>query len=180
MSAHGAGAACPAHLALRTTARLRVCTLLVAAHCALAGAALAQSDTTAPVRTSPLVRYGKWATLGMAAAFTTLGATTHTRADRDYNALLDYCRNPGPCPLAPDGRYTDPRAEALYIRVRDADRLARAWLISGQVAILTSAVLFVVDLRRGSEPKNIPFSGYVAAGRFGTNVGVQVRLGRQR
>jgi len=143
-------------------------------------AAFAQSDSTLPTRSPAVVHYGKWATLGLAAGFTVLGANTHSRADRDYSAHLDYCRASGPCPLGLDGRYTDLTAEGLYLRVRDADRLARAWLIGGQVAILTSAVLFVVDLKRGSEPRNIPFSGYVAAGRYGTQVGVAVPLRRRR
>lgn len=163
----------------RTTARLRLGGLLLAAHCAVTGAALAQTDTAA-ARPSSLARYGKWAALGLAAGFTALGATTHDRADRDYSALLDYCRGSGPCPLGPDGRYTDPRAEALYSRVRDRDRTARAFLIGGQVALLSSAVLFVVDLTRGKEPRNIPYAGYVAAGRYGTRVGVRVPLGRRR
>ncbi len=165
---------------MSTPAPLRLCGLLVTACCVAAGVAQAQADTASASRPSALVRYGKWATLGAAGAFAYLGAATHDRADRDYNTLLDYCRASGPCPIGADGHYTDPHAEALYRRVRDADRLARGWLVGGQLAILTSAVLFVLDLKRGSEPKNIPFSGYVAAGRFGTNVGVQVRLGRRR
>jgi len=168
------------HRPLLPTARPPVCALLLIAHCALAGAVRAQSDTAAPVRTSAFVRYGKWAALGAAASFTILGATAHDRADRDYEALLDHCRSLGPCSLAPDGRYADPAAEALYRRVRDGDRRARAWLVSGQLALLTGAVLFVADLKRGKEPRNIPFSGYVEAGRFGTKVGVQVRMGKRR
>jgi hypothetical protein len=165
---------------LHTTARLRVCALLLAAHCALASAALAQAATAEPSHSPALVRYGKWAALGLAAGLTGLGATTHNRADRDYTALLDYCRGSGPCPIGPDGRYSDPTAEGLYVRVRDADRLARSWLVSGQFALVASAVLFVVDLKRGKEPKNIPYSGYVAAGRYGALVGVQVPLRRRR
>jgi hypothetical protein len=169
------GSGGPAHWYLRTTARLRVCALLLTAHCALAVVGHAQTPAPAPSRPSALVRYGKWVALGMAAGFTYLGAATHRRADRDYDALLDYCRGGGLCPVGADGRYTDPAAEALYARVRNADRSARAWLVGGQVALLASATLFIVELKHGSEPRNIPFAPYVAAGRFGTRVGLRVR-----
>jgi hypothetical protein len=162
-----------ASLALRTTARLRVCTLLVTAHCALAGSALAQSPAPQPARAPALVHYGKWAAFGLAAGFTILGVRTHDRADRDYAALLSYCTGTGPCPIGADGRYSNPIAEALYQRVRTSDRAARAWLVGGQVALVGGAVLFVMELRRKKGPENIPYSPYVVAGRFGTLVGVR-------
>ncbi len=151
--------------------------LLLAALCALATPARAQ-DRAAPRRPSALVHYGKWAALGLAAGFTYLGATTHDRADRDYGDLLAYCRDSGPCPIGADGRYTNATAEDLYIRVRDGDRKARAWLIGGQVALLTGAAFFIVELKHGREPRNIPFAPYVAAGRLRTRIGLQVGLPR--
>jgi hypothetical protein len=161
-------------LALRTTARLRVCTLLVTAHCAIVGSAWAQTAAPQPTHAPTVVRYGKWAALGLAAGFTVLGARTHDRADRDYTALLDFCRDHGPCPIGFDGRYTNPGAEALYGRVRNGDRMARAWLVGGQFALVGSAVLFVMELKRSRAPENIPYSPYVVAGRYGTLVGLQV------
>lgn len=164
----------PSNWTLRATARLRVCTLLVTLHCALTGMAQAQTASPTPARAPAVVRIGKWAALGLAAGFTYLGATIHNRADRDYTALLDYCQNAGPCPVGPDGRYGNPTAEALYARVRDGDRSARAWLIGGQVALLASAAFFIVDLKHGKDPKNIPFAPYVVTGKFGTMVGLRV------
>jgi len=158
--------------ALRATARLGVCTLLLTAHCALAGGAFAQSP--APLPAPPLVHYGKWAALGLAASFTIFGVQSHDRADRDFGALLTYCRSTGPCSLGGDGRYTNPTAEALYQRVRTGDRTARAWLVGGQVALAGGAVLFVLELRRRKGPENIPFSPYVVGGRFGTLLGMQI------
>ena len=168
------------HGAPRSASLPRVCALLLTATCVLAAAAPAQTDSAAASRHPSWARYGKWTTLGLAAGAIALGAATHDRADRDYEALLDFCRGSGPCPLGPDGRYTNPEAEAMYLRVRNGDRLARGFLIGGQVALITSAVLFVVDLTRGKEPRNIPYSGFVSTGRYGTRVGVMVPLGRRR
>lgn len=165
-----------AHLALITTARLRVCALLVTASFALASVARAQSPAPQPTHAPVLVRYGKWAALGLAAGMTILGARTHGRADRDFAALLRYCSTTGPCPIGTDGRYANPVAEALFQRVRSGDRDARAWLIGGQVALAGGAVLLVMELRRKKGPKNIPYSPYVAAGRLGTLVGLQMGL----
>jgi len=164
----------PVPLSLHTAARLRVCTLLLTAHCGLFGSAWGQTAAPQPARPPAAVRYGKWAALGLAAGFTILGARTHDRADRDYTALLDFCRDHGPCPIGSDGRYTNPGAEALYARVRNGDRVARAWLVGGQVALVGSAVLFVMELKGSKEPENIPFAPYLSAGRHRTLVGLQV------
>jgi hypothetical protein len=153
---------------------LRAATPLLFALGAATGVLPAQTaPASAPHRPPALVRYGKWAALGLAAGSLYLGAATHHDADRAYSDLLDYCRASGPCPIGLDGRYTNPGAEALYRRVRDRDRAARIWLVGGQVALLTSAALFLVDLQHGGEPPNIPFAPYVAAGRFGTHLGVR-------
>jgi hypothetical protein len=131
------------------------------------------APSDAPHRSPALVRYGKWAALGLAAGSLYLGAATHRDADRAYSDLLDYCRASGPCQIGLDGRYANPTAEALYRRVRSRDRTARVWLVGGQAALLASAAFFLVDLQHGGEPPNIPFAPYVAAGRFGTRIGVR-------
>jgi hypothetical protein len=160
-------------LALRTTVRLRVCTLLVTVFCALAAAAQAQSPAPEPARTPALIHYGKWAALGLAAGFFILGARTHDRADRDFTSLLRYCSDSGPCPIGADGRYANPTAEALYQRVRSGDRAAGAWLLGGEAALAGGAVLLVMELRSKKGAENIPYSPYVASGRFGTRIGLQ-------
>ena len=137
----------------------------------------AQAPPPAPTRPPAAVRIGKWAALGLAAGFTAMGAVTHDRADRNYQTLFDYCRAHGPCPLLADGRYGNAGAEEIYLRVRGDDRAARAWLAGGQVALVGSAVLFIMELKRRREPANIPFAPYLAAGRFGTLVGLQWRWG---
>jgi hypothetical protein len=168
----GTGQTAP--LALFTTARLRVCSLLVTVVCTLVAGASAQTPAPEPGRAPALVHYGKWAALGLAAGLTILGARTHDRADRDYTTLLRYCSGSAPCPIAADGRYADPAAEALYRRVRAGDRAAGAWLVGGEVALAGGAVLFVMELMRTKGPENIPYSPYIVAGRFGTRVGFQL------
>jgi hypothetical protein len=156
-------------------APLRVCALLVTAHLALGGNAPAQAPAPPPSRTPAAIRYGKFAAFGLAAGFTALGAVTHHRADAYFSDVLTLCRDRGPCPIGPDGRYANAAAEALFQRVVRSDRSARLWLLGGQAALAGSAVLFVLELKRKKGPENIPFSPYVAAGSFGTRVGVRLR-----
>ena len=76
-----------------------------------------------------------------------------------------------------DGRYANPAAEGHYQQVVSADRAARAWLVSGQVALGGAAALFVVELLKDHGTTNIPFQGLVVAPtRTGTHVGWQVRF----
>jgi hypothetical protein len=160
---------------VRARGALLVCGLAATALASAAPAALAQEPSPAPTRPPAVVRVGKWAALGLAAGFTAMGAVTHVRADRTFRSLLDYCRTQGPCPLRTDGRYGNAGAEEIYLRVRGDDRAARLWLAGGQVALIGSAVLFIVELKRNSEPENIPFAPYLEPGRYGTRVGLQLR-----
>jgi hypothetical protein len=141
----------------------------------LGAPAAARAQAVAPPRPPAVVRTAKWAALGLAAGFTALGAAMHDRADRNYQSLLEYCRTHGPCPLLADGRYGNAGAEELYLRVRGDDRAARAWLAGGQVALVGTAVLFILELKRKTETENIPFAPYIEAGRFRTLVGLQLR-----
>jgi hypothetical protein len=154
--------------------RLRGCALLVTAFLALQGGAQAQAPAPPPARTPAAIRYGKFAAFGLAAGFTALGAVHHHRADAYYSDVLALCRDHGPCPIGPDGRYTNAAAEALYQRVVRGDRSARFWLIGGQAALVGGAALFVMELKRKKGPENIPFSPYIVAGAFGTRVGVRI------
>ena len=135
----------------------------------------AQVQAPRDVPTPAAIHYGKWAAAAAAAGFTALGIRSHNRADDDFRALSDYCRVQGTCIVGGDGRYTDPGAEARYRQVVHGDRMARAWLISGQAALVGSVVLFVLELQRDRGPKNIPFSGLVVEpGPLGTRVGLRI------
>jgi len=155
-------------------ARLGLCALLAAGLCAPAAAAAQTQPSPSRPSTPPAIRYGKWVAFGLAAGFTALGAATHERADSRYAELLEMCRDRGPCPIGPDGRYANSLAEARYQRIVSDDRAARAWIIGGQAALVGAAALFVIELTRKGGPQNIPFSPYVSAGPAGTRLGVRV------
>lgn len=127
---------------------------------ALAGPLQAQTVPPAQLETPFAIKWGKWAAAAMAVGFTAFGIHQHNDGDAAYSELIDRCRA-APCPFAPDGRYADARAEAIYQRVVHDDRTARAWLVSGQLAAVSSAVLFVLQLSTNREPPNIPYSGLI-------------------
>ncbi|MBI1723884.1 MAG: hypothetical protein HYR48_08260 [Gemmatimonadetes bacterium] len=135
----------------------------------------AQVQSPGEFVTPPGIKYGKWAAAAAAVGFTALGIRTHHAANADFRALADYCRSRGACAIGPDGRYADPVAEERYRAVVRGDRAARAWLVSGQAALVGSAVLFVLELKRDRGPPNIPYSGFVVEpGAFGTRVGFRL------
>jgi hypothetical protein len=124
-----------------------------------------------------LVSHGKWAALGTAVAATALGIRANRSADRHYESLRRYCGTVGPCAVGADGRYPDAGAEAIWMSVVRNDRRARAWLVTGQAALVGATVLFVLDLRNRGRPGNEPLTGlYVSAGAFATNVGIRLTL----
>jgi len=133
----------------------------------LAGTAGAQEQPQTPPRggvagwSRSIVHYGKWATAATAVGLTILAAREHERAQDDWRQLLDLCRsNNAVCQLRSDGQYADYNAELLYQRTTYFDRRARSRLIGGQVALLASAAMFILDLRhQGGEAPNIPFHG---------------------
>lgn len=107
------------------------------------------------------VHYGKWITAASAVGFTILAAHQHDVANRSWQQLLDLCRSDNAqCEQLPDGRYAAADAEALYQQTLYYDHRARQRLIIGQISVLTSAALFILDLRHQSGgPPNIPFHG---------------------
>ena len=138
---------------------------------------LAAQTAPQPERPTPFaIKWGKWGAAALAVGFTAFGIHQHNQGDAAYRALIDRCRAI-PCPFAPDGRYADAAAEALYQRVVRGDRGARAWLVGGQLAAVGSAVLFVLELSTNREPPNIPYSGLVVeSDAYGTRLGWRIRL----
>ena len=144
--------------------RLAVCTGLLAgwvgAPCLVAQDSLAPAPRTSSW-TRPVVHYGKWLSAASAVGFTLLAAHEHDTANRSWNQLLDLCRHDNAaCQVGADGRYETYEAELLYQKTLYYDRRARHRMIVGQISVLTSAALFILDLRHGGgEPPNIPFHG---------------------
>jgi hypothetical protein len=127
------------------------------------------------------VRAGKWALLAVSVGFAAYALDHSHEAQRSYDRLRTYCQDqPASCEIGPAGRYTDPAAEDLYQGAITGDRQARVGIIAGQVALLGSATLFIIDLRGAGRPPDIPFpsSGVRAGPAFGVGVRVPLRLTR--
>jgi hypothetical protein len=106
-----------------------------------------------------VVHNGKWLTAASVAALIFFAEREHSQSRREWNALLDICRSAqDACALGSDGRYVRSDAEALYQRSRAFDRRANRWLLGAQAGLLATTALFIIDLRPGDGPDNIPFA----------------------
>jgi hypothetical protein len=152
---------------------------------ALAGLvpALAAQERPAPAPpqswTRGAVHYGKWATAAVALGFTVLAARENRNADDNWQQLRELCQSVNAaCQVRNDGRYVNATAEQLYQQTLYYDRRARSRLIVGQVSLLTTAALFILDLRNQRRgPPNIPFGGLeVTAEPAGDGARVGVRV----
>jgi hypothetical protein len=122
-----------------------------------------------------LIHNGKWVVAAGVAAFTVVAAREHRLSKRDWDSLLTICRaDPTACLVGPDGRYLRADAEALYQRSRAYDRRANRWLVGAQLSLIAATALFIVDLRPGEGPENIPFPAQLRVGALadGATVGV--------
>lgn len=126
-----------------------------------------------------IVHYGKWATAATALGLTIMAAREHASAQGEWRQLIALCRDDnGACQVGGDGRYLNDTAERLYQHTAYYDRRARGRLIGGQVALLASAALFIIDLRhQKGNPPNIPFHGLqLTAGQEGDGARLGVRV----
>ena len=137
-----------------------------------------QPDSIWTRRGSPaLVKYGKWLTLAAAVGMGIKAADAHDDADRWFNRLERYCDlDPTRCNQSSGGSYTDPTAERYYQRSLHHDRVARRWLLGGEITLIGTAGLFVWELTRPKRlPDNIPFEPEIRVlphvTRFGLRVG---------
>jgi hypothetical protein len=106
-----------------------------------------------------LTHNGKWLTAASVVALVFFAEREHSQSRREWNALLDICRSAqDACALGSDGRYLRSDAEALYQRSRAFDRRANRWLLGAQAGLLATTALFIIDLRPGEGPENIPFA----------------------
>lgn len=151
---------------------------LVAALAALALLApVAQAAAQAAPRTSAdpwrPTRIAKWTLLAVAAGFGVYAIRENARAEDAYEALRRRCdRDPGLCQVQ-GGEYTDAESEQLYDRANTLDRRAQVGILAGEGALLGSAAFFILDLRHGGSPENIP---YDPNGRRRASLRIGVRL----
>lgn len=140
-------------------------TLGVAALLASLAPALAAQEqpTTPPPRSwgENVIHYSKWTTAAAAVGLTILAAREHDRANNHWQQLLALCdQSNAACEVGADGRYVNSQAELYYQQTLYFDHRARHRLLGAQVSLLTSATLFILDLRHhGGNPPNIPFHG---------------------
>ena len=116
-------------------------------------------DTTVRSARNPLIRVGKWLTLGLAAGAATYGVVANRDADDRYEDLERICEaDHGRCgPRDVSGQYTDPALESEYQDIVRLDDRAKLSLIAAQAALLGSVVLFVLDLPRHGGGEDIPY-----------------------
>jgi hypothetical protein len=110
--------------------------------------------------TRGVIHYGKWLSAGAAVGFTIMGAHEHSHSNRSWDLLLGVCQaDNAACAIGVDGRYVDATAEYHYQRALFFDRRANRRILGGQLALLATATMFILDLRdRTEEPENVPFA----------------------
>ena len=145
----------------------------------LCGVVLTLMLLTSPAQAQgvkPIVKYGKWVLVAGAAAMNYLALQAHNDAEDSFNALEAHCLDSQQrCALGPDGSYLDPTSEDFYQASLHYDRVARGWLIGGEIALAGAAALFVWELTQPKgRPGNIPFEPEIRSIRGGgTGVGLR-------
>lgn len=105
------------------------------------------------------LRVSKWATLLASAGAAGYGFSQNRAADRDYEALERECaETPAACATTPGtDMYANAALEARYQRIVERDDNARLALLAGQVGVVASVVMFIMDLPKNSTPEDIPY-----------------------
>jgi hypothetical protein len=120
----------------------------------------------------------KWTLLAVSAGAGLWAWNESRQADQAYAELRRLCRDDAPACTLNAGRYADPRAEALYDRSTAGDARARVGLLAGQLTLFGSVAFFIVDLRHGGQPDNIPYDPPAAAPPgLGPSGGARLRAG---
>lgn len=161
-------------MALRSTIAVALGVILLAGTSGTAAGQVRESETQSWfVATSG---WGKWVSLGIAAGLTTYGAIRSNDAQNQFTILETSCRtNSFFCRTGDDDTYLDPEAERLFQETLRLDGHAQKFLLGGQVSLLISGTMFLVDLLTGDdEPGNIPFTPlqvYSRPNRLGLQLG---------
>ncbi|MBI4419903.1 MAG: hypothetical protein HY560_03690 [Gemmatimonadetes bacterium] len=126
--------------------------------------------------------YGRWLGLaGSAGLFTTSGLR-YRDADHRRDEIAELCGTTS-CGETSDGRYLDQQAESLRLESERLERQAKLWLLGGEVTLLATGTMFLLDLIYGDKgPPNIPyspFSVYAAPGVIGLQLRFSSTIRRQ-
>ena len=105
------------------------------------------------------LRIAKWSMVGASVGAALYGLSNNQRADDAYEGLEQMCQaDLVRCAArTPAGAYSDPVLESEFQEIRRLDRRARTGLLVGQAAVASAVVLFILDLRNGRPPPNIPY-----------------------
>lgn len=122
------------------------------------------------------LRVSKWATLLASAGAAGYGFTQNRAADREYEELERDCADaPLACVRSPDSdSYADAALESRYQRIVERDDRARVALLAGQVGVIASVVLFILDLPENTTPDDIPYDPKPLGFRLGSNGSMQL------
>ena len=129
------------------------------------------------------LRIAKWSMLLIASGAAAYGFSQNRIADREYEELERECEADPPSCLQVPGSdtYADPALEQRYQDILERDDRARLALLGGQLGILASVVMFIIDLPDRETPEDIPYDPKPI--RFGlrrdggAELGVRLRFG---
>ena len=141
---------------------------------------LALQDTTRrDVRPAfrPL-RVAKWTTFLASTGTAGYGFAQNRVADRDYEELERLCEgSPALCEKMTGGdAYADVAMERRYQEIVKRDDRARLALLAGQLGILASVALFILDLPKNSTPEDIPYDPKPLRFGLGSDGSVHMKL----
>lgn len=110
--------------------------------------------------------WGRWVGLVGAVGMIGVAAAEQESARDAFDAFETYCLDdPARCQLPPgganEGPYADPRAEELFQEYAAHERLARGYLLGGQLTLVAAGGMFLIDLLHDDDqPENIPFTPF--------------------
>lgn len=115
---------------------------------------------------------GKWVAGAASIALIAFAVKEHNRSNESWDALIAICDADNErCEVASDGTYRDVEAERLYQESQYYDRRAQRRILGGQVALVVTGALLIVDLSvRRDGTNNVPFDpdqAYVAPAKGG-------------
>jgi hypothetical protein len=153
---------------MRRTGRLIPLSLALLGLMGLAPTSLL-GQSPAPIGGEPWIvtvsHWGKWPALAGTGALLAFAVVRNNEAKNAQSEFRGYCvEDISRCALVPgpDGPiYADPEAEELYQVYADLNRKARGFLAGGQVTLVFTATMFLIDLvyqRDGYD--NIPFTPF--------------------
>lgn len=100
----------------------------------------------------------KWGVLGATAVAAVYGLSASIEADGLYDRISQICASDaGRCAVLPEGGYADEEVARLDRDAHELDERARHGLLATQIGVAATLALFILDLRDGGPPPNVPY-----------------------